>query len=51
MDKLEIDINDIVSSLTEQVVTLSKEKAMLTAQVNALIRKLDEEANEKKETE
>lgn len=38
MDELQIDVNDIANSLLEQIVALSRENAVLKAQVNALTK-------------
>lgn len=51
MEQLQIDINDIVNSLTEQLANVSRERAMLQAQVNALFKKLEEVEGAPEESE
>lgn len=36
MSDMQIDVNDIANSLLEQIVALSRENAVLKAQINAL---------------
>lgn len=52
MDQIELDVNDVVNSLIQQNGNLSRDKAVLEAQVSALMKKLGELAeNENSETE
>lgn len=41
MSDVEIDVNDVINSLLEQVAGLSRENALLKAQVNGLQKQLD----------